>query len=849
MKTFRFIHCIAASVLISALSAHATPYASEVVNNGGTIQFYLNELPDSVVVTFEDLTTLTLPSPVVGLNSFALGSHTSYAIAVNKVGAGTPTLISSDTATYSSWNSPRGLGINVNPTNGPLFGRIYVANSAAGSKGKGLYILNADQSSEAAGPFTTGIWQASSSSPYRISVANDGEVYAADETAAGATVWQFDPDFALYTNQVLGGLGSTAGTADGIHGQIFGEPVVTGSIAGGNLVLWTADLSMPVDAAGSNTTVGYATAAGDYNNVYRYTIGSGPLPWSNAPDLAVNSQLPGIEGLDEDVDIGTQTGNIYAMNYRNNWGAPNVQIFDPTGMNLLWDSLSSDGGSVNSGPDWFNPAMTAYTTFAQTGSGTQYAMGTVSPFAIKISPDEKYLAVGLVNNPIYIMNLNDGVPNTSTLTIIPNAPNTTGYEDLRALCWDAADNVYASSSGQGLMRTYSLGLTTTCVTSNDSTGLHGSFSISTPNVAASVEATTALASQAGGSYGHYPTAQPAVFTITLNAAQSVPVNISFTLGGTATNGVNYNSSASSVVNFPIGATSETVTITPTANPVSGPTLTVTLNLKSGASYSAVSPSTATAYIANTGPQVLNVGTILYPTMYRGTPGDYAGFQIVRWGDTNVAYTIPASTFSYSGKAGKGTDYTTPVPAISVAAGDAAETNAVVSNPVSTPYPFTYVGNESIIVTMSAGTSPEDVPFTIGPAASATMTLLDNAYPPETVLWSDPLTSASDTGWNLAFGSEATGTSNNPTTTLIRNYVTIPGGGSGAAEDFDVEFGYILANDPLNTIGNPPNGATNALKVTVNKNGTGASGGVSLYPASAGGRRGVLAAITPCASVS
>ena len=593
---------------------------------------------------------------------------------------------------------------------------------------------------------------------------------------------------------------------------------------------------MAVDAAGANTTLGYNTAAGDFNNLNRYTIGAGPLPWTNAPDLAINSCIPSIATLAFDVDIGRRTGNIYDMNYRLNWAAPCLQVFDPTGMNLLWDSLTSDGGA-GSGPDWFNPqSFTAYTNINLIGTATTYGTGNFAAYAMKVSPDEKFVAVALVNNPVFVMNLTNGVPDPATLTIIPNAPNTGGYENVRALCWDAADDVYVASSGQGLLRIYSLGLTTTCVTSNDATGLNGSFSVATPNVQASVVATTPLASQAGGSF-NYPAPQPAVFTISLNAAQTVPVNIAFTLGGTATNGVNYTTSASGAVNFPAGATFETVTITPTADPVSGPSLSVTLSLKSGASYSAVSPATASASIANTGPQVLDVGDITFPTMYRGTPRDYAGFQILRWGDTNVAFTIPASAFSYTGTAVKGTDYTNPVPNVPVIAGDTVE-NATNGGPVSSAYPFTYVGNESVIITLSGGTSVESVPFTIGPTASATMTLLDNAYPPETVIWSDPLTNANDTGWNLAFGSVATNT------VLSPNYVTVPGGGSTADTNYDVEFGYTLAGDPL--IGqNPPSGHTNALKVTVNKipgitylSGTntitGASGGVSLYPALAQG---------------
>ncbi len=209
------------------------------------------------------------------------------------------------------------------------------------------------------------------------------------------------------------------------------------------------------------------------------------------------------------------------MNFRNNYGMPNLQVFDPTGQNLLWSSLE---GPINIGPDLLNPVFTSAT-------GVVIGPGAISAFAVKISPDEKFVAIGLINNPIFIMNLTNGVPDSSTLSIISNAPNDTLYEDLRGICWDAGDNVYTVSSGQGLLRVFSLGLSTTAITSNDSTGTNGSFQLILPPVSATVVATTAQASQ---NYGN-PT--PGVFTITLNTNfLAAPVTVNFIIGGTATNG-------------------------------------------------------------------------------------------------------------------------------------------------------------------------------------------------------------------------------------------------------------------------------------------------------------------------
>jgi len=126
---------------------------------------------------------------------------------------------------------------------------------------------------------------------------------------------------------------------------------------------------------------------------------------------------------------------------------------------------------------------------------------------------------------------------------------------------------------------------------------------------------------------------------------------------------------------------------------------------------------------------------------------------------------------------------------------------------------TYAGNKSTTVTVAGGA-------TYGVAASANsavLTLLDNAYPNNPVLLADPLTdSVTDpANWVITYGDG--------------DMVNNPGG-------YEVDFGYnlITANgDPTDNgyIGLPPSGATNALRITCNKNlGSGSmyGGGVNVY---------------------
>src|ERR1019366_8094912 len=311
---------IAAAAAFSS-SAKASSFASAVTNNNGTIQFILNQTADynGVTVVFDSgtVTNLLAGQTNAGLQAFPLGAHTNFAIYVTTTGNGSPVLISSDANPNSVWGSPRGVASEYNPSFGYAFGRIFVDNSSTAGKGKGIFMLNADGSSSprGLGPFTTGVWNASASSPYRMRVADDGTLYVGDFSTAAAMVWQFDPNLHQFTNQVLGIIGENQGISAGTHADIEGEPVAFGSISGGNLVLFTADPGLaagttPTNSGGIPPALGYKTAAGTYNTIYRYTIGAGPLPYTNGPDLAIGLGLGSIRELVIDVAVHKQTGNI-----------------------------------------------------------------------------------------------------------------------------------------------------------------------------------------------------------------------------------------------------------------------------------------------------------------------------------------------------------------------------------------------------------------------------------------------------------------------------------------------------------------------------------------------------------
>ena len=842
------------TLMAASLSVQAHPYASGVTNNNGTVQFILNEGGGTVEVVFEDNTTNSLGVLAKGPQSFALGSHTSYSIYVTKLGDGVPTRISTDTDQFAIWNSPRGVDVNKNPKVGHLFGRTYVGNSAVGgtvpnNKQRGLYALNADFT-DALGSGATalaqGTWvNSGANGPWRLRIAPDNTVLVCDFSTAAAALWQFQPDLSN-SNLVLSIIGQTAAAAAGIHGDFFGTPMMTGSLAEGNLVLWTADSGMATPAS---TTLGPGTSVGSYNCIFRYDIGSGPLPWNSPPNYSYTMGLDGIPELRTEMTLG-KDGKIIAGFGRANLSNGNIQILDPTGTTKLYDSLH-DGG------DLFNGIRA---NGAQVGT---YGGG-------RVSEDGRFLASVDINNGITLANLINGIPDEGSIFGIPNTP---AVGNSRGMCWDAANNLYVISSGQGLLRAYSLGLSTTCITSNDFTGTNGSFQLVLPPVSASVVATTPLASQ------NYGTPIAGVFRITLNTnTLTAPVTVNFTRGGTAAytnhytlntnetpNGVIIN--PNSVV-FPSGANPGAgnwfvdVKIIPTALPVSTNTLTVILTVSGGANYLAAAPVRDTVYIQNTGPQLLLLTAAASgTTMYRGVTNDYARFVITRLGDTNGpgnsfgsvtprSYTV--TNVTYFGTAVYPADYGARAQRIDPAGNGVIVPpvdgpTAIVLNPgdttitcvVGNPEPHINLSappvNTTIVVNLTNAvacpactnlTSSENFPYSVG-TATATLTLIDNAVGPEIVLWSNPLTNAADSSnWTLTFA--ATNFGGNPMLPAVfPNYANVSPG--GATNDFDVTFGYNILNDSVTP--SPvmsANGWNNALKMTVNKNAF-AQAGVNVYP--------------------
>lgn len=916
---------------ITNLNGNGTP--------GGTIQYRLNEPCTNVYVIYYPgavsnnlgmngtYTTTPANGACVGVHTFSLVynsvTYSSFAIHCDNIGTGIPHWISPANGTAAQqapgngfnpgtnnivdFYGPRGVGVNKNPSS-PYFGTIYVVNSSANTDGtgrntgRGIYAINPDYTD----PFGYGTnakpvvtWGGSTTyDPYHVYVGPDDMVYvnecgATTSIALGSGVWMMKPDLTSPTN--LFPYNSGGGAITGNYFDVEAAQV-QGSYSAGTLTLYTLEFDRS-----------------PFQSIWQYLFytGSSPgtpvsLPWptsSNPNALTPNASTVDIYGnafsayngtLDGQVGTGIYSvntvlgdfciapdGKFFCSEERTGGvtggatgGNNALWVFDSVanGNALLWDSMEQNGATLTSGSDPLDPVL-----------------------SVAVSPDDQFLAMGGTSvsaaggnsafaGQIEIMPLNytnangvSGLPNLHQLTSFKF--NTAANEAMRQIAFDAADNIYAESgSSSDTMREFTLGFTTSAVTSNDYTGVNGAFALSYPQGDAlpllNDLATTPISSEG------YGTPSPGVITFTRSgtaALLSSPITITYTLSGTATNNVNYqigtytNASGSVTTNsITFAANSTTITINVTnieSLTVPLPTLAANFNFGAApAGYNYQASTTSTIYLANEGPQELFISGTAAPTMYRGLTNDFVAFTVTRWGDTNAGlYTIPASAISLTGStAVYNTDYQAgPQPVNWFAAPTAGAGSGIAVNTGAQSVTFevgmplmhaSYTGNLTIVAKMTAGTSMEGTNF-MALTNTATATELDNLNPPESVIWSDLLTDPTDTNnWNVVFSQNATtltGPGQVNATTEEYLFLFSPLNGQPyngePSQNFDANFGYNASSPILAPAGSgqaadyapygdgvdvAPSGAVNALRLTANKGtqgGSTAAAGVNVYP--------------------
>ncbi len=469
--------------LVATSSAVAIPYAAGVNPVGGTVGFTLNEPADTVTITRDGGNSIVISAAAAGSHSFDMTGFTSYAISVthsapvgwaeSSISVGNPML---------SFERANGVAVNNNPGS-PNFGRFYVSQRGATvtftgrQMGDGIYILNADATdafgitdpNDMSAARTAGLdFSGSDSSPFRLSVGKDDTLYISDASDIHGGIYHTDADVSTGGN-LLAGLGGVQPIVGQNHGSIISTPLVTGSLAGGDLVLYTIDQDLP----GSVPDTG--------GHVWRYDIGASPN-YSGSPTLVLDVSTLGtvsngsiifhdrnngihpfsfVQAIDSDITIDPLTQNILISQH-----GRGLLILDPTASTVLFNSIQ------------FN---------IDKGGGLDIFQNIVS---LKISPDGKTIAFRHGNVPeILLTSLDDlGLPILDVsdgtflgLEQVPAVPSFSGYP--RApIDFDLAGNIYSAgnlAAGERL-GIYSPGGDTAAITRSDGTftinGLtHGEF--------------------------------------------------------------------------------------------------------------------------------------------------------------------------------------------------------------------------------------------------------------------------------------------------------------------------------------------------------------------------------------
>ncbi|MEY2408745.1 MAG: hypothetical protein QOF48_1415 [Verrucomicrobiota bacterium] len=397
--------------------------------------------------------------------------------------------------------------------------------------------------------------------------------------------------------------------------------------------------------------------------------------------------------------------------------------------------------------------------------------------ALKVAPNGKSVAIVRDDGQTWVIPLTNGIPDLNRRVLVATMPSSNFGRDI---CFDPVGNIYVVSSGAERLRVWSPGGNTRATTRSD--GTFSFVEVTPPDL--TVAATDNLGSEAG--------LDPLVFTLTRSGDTAPALTVNYSLGGVATNGTDYVTNQLSVIFAPSAATA-TVTITPIDDSEAEAVESVTLTVTASTNYVIVGAASATGYITDNEMPLLSI-TTSRSSVYESQTVPLT-FNIFRKGDTN-GEAFPQYTIG--GTAVMGSDYQNLPASFFIAAG---QTNLAVD--VIPTDDTDYEGDETVVMTIVAGFGE----YSVGSPASATGTIQDNEYPAACVLYSDDFESDSSANWILRFGA------NNG----VRD--------GGATFSFD--YSSLMIPSAPHSIG----GTTRGVQLQVNKDATGSSAAVNIYPAS------------------
>lgn len=280
----------------AAAAGRANVYASALETvQANSVRFTLNDDASSVTLNLikdgKVVKTIDLGPQARGTNTVGFDAHGvadgDYAWSITA--SADP--ITEEPVQFSVNGDPlleiantRSVAVDRNPAS-PWFGRVYATSIAANGKkgarqGTGIYVLDAaltDVAGQGNTPFQGGQTWSGNSSPMRLAVAENGDVYVCDWSDGHSGVWVMDPSNPAEFRTVFGGTRNGDGLASEgaarIHGSIV-DLCVTGSGAG--LQLYTADEDLYPGGTAEVPSV-------DKSFITRYDLGESTDLWTAEP--------------------------------------------------------------------------------------------------------------------------------------------------------------------------------------------------------------------------------------------------------------------------------------------------------------------------------------------------------------------------------------------------------------------------------------------------------------------------------------------------------------------------------------------------------------------------------------
>lgn len=299
-----------------------------------------------------------------------------YAWAVEVTGSGVdrPVKVSDNADALMQFNYPRSVSVD-NNFESRYFGRVYVSESAQGTlpartTRDGVYILNSalqDITNQGANAYNGAVaWgSTSSSSPMRLSVGEDGNVYICDWSDAHPGVWVMNPErpadsfVPVFNGLTKASSGLSSFNGVDVHGSIA-HCYSTGT--GDETKLFTFDEDY-VNAE--------ASSAG---NLLQYNIGKLTAPYQAAPIVVYNDALNG--------NLQQNMNSCIAPDARGGWWISQYRSADASTIPSLIHVNTAGLVDFNSG---LTPTLVENSNhggMAVSADGTKLAMGCANEIKI-----------------------------------------------------------------------------------------------------------------------------------------------------------------------------------------------------------------------------------------------------------------------------------------------------------------------------------------------------------------------------------------------------------------------------------------------------------------------------------